>query len=211
MPTSSAGFNVGPIAAPGIYSYTLICTGTGGSGSSSLVMTVISSSSADCGVGMPTTELLSPAAQVSNSIVGVCLGCSVVDESYAVDADKTNASSLNVLAGVIGSITLQVTDSTAFPAGRKAGFIIADGNSLLSLSALQNVSIITSLQSTVQETASASNLLDLQALGLLAYDPTAGYAEFTTTKPFDSVAINVQSLLSVLSTVKVYGACVSLQ
>jgi hypothetical protein len=50
----------------------------------------------------------------------------------------------------------------------------------------------------------------LQALGL-SFDPDATYVEFTTTKPFNSVSVVVGALASALSSVKVYGACVTLQ
>jgi hypothetical protein len=70
--------------------------------------------------------------------------------------------------------------------------------------------VVTLLNGTVQEIATGSSVLQLQALGLL-YDPDAAYVEFKTTKPFNSVRVVVGSLASVLSSVKVYGACVTLQ
>lgn len=211
-PISSAGVVVGPINTPGIYAYTLTCTGAGGSGSSTVELTVISSSSADCGIGQPSTLLLAPAASASSSVSGLCLlGCGVSNLSNVTDSITTNFATMSVAAGVAATVGIRVTDnSTSFPAGRKAGFLMADGSTLLSLALLGNVSVVTSLNGVVQETATTANLLQLQALGLL-YDPDAGYVEFTTSKSFNAVSLDVGSVLGVLSTVKVYGACVSLQ
>jgi PKD repeat protein len=211
-PTSSTGVVLGPITTPGVYSYTLTCTGTGGSGSSSVELTVISSSSADCGIGQPSTLLLSPAALASSSVSGVCLvDCGVSNLSNLIDASTTNFATIQVAAGVAATVGLSVADNTAsFPAGREAGFLMADGDALLSTSLLGSVSVVTSLNGTVQETATIGSLLQLQALGLL-FNPDAAFVEFTTTKPFNAVSLNVGSTVSLLSSFKVYGACVTLQ
>lgn len=87
---------------------------------------------------------------------------------------------------------------------------MADGNSVLSADLLGNVSVVTQLNGTVQENATIGGLLQLQALGLL-YDPDAGLVECTATKPFNRVRLGVGSLLGVLRSFKVYGACVPLQ
>ena len=63
---------------------------------------------------------------------------------------------------------------------------------------------------TVQQVATLSSLLTLQALGT-RYDPDAGYVAFKTTLPFNSAALIVSSLAEVGSNFKVYGACVTLQ
>jgi hypothetical protein len=72
------------------------------------------------------------------------------------------------------------------------------------------VNVITLLNGTAQETATGGSVWQLQALGL-SFDPDATYVEFTTTKPFNSVSVVVGALASALSSVKVYGACVTLQ
>lgn len=70
-------------------------------------------------------------------------------------------------------VTRAVSDASAtFPAGRTVGFMVAENGSLLGLSLLGNVSVVTLLGNTGQETATVSNLLQLQALGTL-YDPDA--------------------------------------
>lgn len=211
-PISSTGVSVGPIATPGVYSYTLTCSGAGGSGSSTVALTVISSLSADCGIGEPSTYLLAPAASASSAVQGICLvGCGVSNLGNVTDANVTNYATLSVAVGVAATVSLKVKDNTTrYPAGRKAGFLMADPNALLSLSLLQNVRMVTLLQGSVQETAGIGDVLELKALGLLN-DPNAGFVEFKTTKPFDSVRVDAGSLASVLSRFRVYGACVSLQ
>jgi trimeric autotransporter adhesin len=213
--TSSTGTTVGPLATTGLYTYTLTCSGPGGSGSSSVRVTVIAAGSADCGVpGVPTASLVAPAASVANVVDGVCLGCSVTSQGNVINSASTTPASINSVAGLLGGgVTLKVTDgTTTYPAGRQVGFELVDGSSLLSLSLLQNVSISTYLAGTLQQTATPqNNLLTLQALGLLSVNSNAGFAGFTTTKPFDEVDVKVSQVVGVLTTVKVYRACVSLQ
>ena len=211
-PTSSTGVTVGPITTPGIYAYALTCSGPGGSGSSIVALTVIASLSADCGVGSPTTYLVAPAASASSAVQGLCLvGCGVTNLGNVTDAVPTNYATMSVAVGVAATVSVKVKDNTTtYPAGRNVGFLLADPNSLLSLSLLQNVHVTTLLQGSVQETAGIDNLLQIKALGLLN-DPNAGFVEFQTTKPFDSVRVDAGSLVSALSRFRVYGACVSLQ
>jgi hypothetical protein len=59
------------------------------------------------------------------------------------------------------------------------------------------------LNGTVQDTATTSNLLTLQALGLLS-NPNEGFVGFKTTKPFNAVEVDLGSLASVPGTLDVY-------
>ena len=211
-PTSSSGLSLGAIATPGIYTYSLSCAGPGGSASSSVVVTVIATSAVDCGIGVPSTALLAPAASVSSSVNGICLfGCGVSNSSRVIDADPDNYASMNVAVGVSAYDTLRVTDgSTSYPSGRKAGFLIAKPGALLSLAALSNLTVRTLLNGAQQESATAATILELSALGMHS-NPDIGFVGFTTSKPFNAVRIDVGSLASVATTVNVYGACVTLQ
>ncbi len=214
-PINSSGVSIPGIAIPGIYAYTLTCSGLGGSGGGTVQVTVISSSSDDCGIpGIPTTALLSPAATSGDTIDLLCLGCGVTGLGNVIVGSTTAPSVITTPLGLLGEgVALTVTDTaTSFPAGRQAGFMLSDGGSALSLSLLSNVSLATYLHGSLQETATTSNnLLKLQALGLLSVGANAGYVGFTTTKPFDEVSVKVQSVATVLSTVNVYRACVSLK
>jgi hypothetical protein len=127
------------------------------------------------------------------------------------DANLSNFASINVVVGVAATGYVRVTDTTTtYPAGREAGFLVANPAALLSLTALQNVTVRTLLNGTVQETATTGNLLTLQALGLLS-NPSQGFIGFKTSLPFNAVEVDLGQLAGVLSTLNVYGSCVSLQ
>jgi hypothetical protein len=175
-------------------------------------VTVISSSAADCGVGVPSTALQTPAATVSSTTSGgICLlGCGVANAGNVINSSLTDFSAMTLAVGVATTDTLTVTGTTTFPAGRRAGFLLANPSGLLSLSLLSNVTIQTLKSNVVQETATTSGLLGISALGLLN-NPNEGYTAFTTTKSFDSVRVTLNPLAGLLTETDVYGACVSLQ
>lgn len=202
------------INTPGVYSYTLTCTGSGGGTSSSTVtLTVISSSSADCGIGEASTLLETPAATASwSQLSGVCvLGCGVLNLGNLIDSNADDFATIYTTVGIGATIQLEVAGTAALlPAGRTVGFLMGDNGSLPSLSLLGNISVVTLLGNTVQESATVSNLLTLQGLGT-RYDPDAGFLAFKTTKQFNAVALQVNSLAAVGSSFKIYGACVTLQ
>jgi trimeric autotransporter adhesin len=209
-PVSSSGLSIGPVATPGVYTYSLSCSGTGGSSTQSVVVTVISSAGADCGLPTPTTALLAPAASVSSQALCLGLGCAVYDEANVINADLTDYASMDVFLGIGSTVSVTVTDGTTqYPAGRKAGFIVSSPAALLSLSLLSGVTIQTLLGTTVQETATSADLLRLDLLFLGG--GSTGYAQFTTTKPFNAVRVNVISLVGLLTQYNAYSACVSLQ
>jgi len=215
--TASSGVSVGPVSGtPGIYAYTLSCTGPGGSGSSTVQITIMPQNGSDCGVGFPTTNLVGPEASATGSVNGgigglLCLGCSVSNPGYLTDSSTTNYATMVQPVGLLGTTSLTVSGTIPYPAGRKVGFVLTEGNGLLSTSLLQGVTVETLLNGSVQESATVGGLLNLDALGLIAINPNAGFATFTTTKPFNSLAIVAGSVLSVVATYHVYDACVSLQ
>ncbi len=215
--TASSGVAVGPVSGtPGIYAYTLTCSGPGGSGSSTVQITVMPPNGSDCGVGVPTTNLVGPEASATGSVNGgigglLCLGCSVLNPGNLTDSSTTNYATITQTVGVLGTTSLTVNGTILYPAGRTVGFVLTEGNGLLSAALLQGVTVETLLGGVVQESATIGGLLNLDALGLIAVNPNAGFASFTTTKPFDSLAIVAGSVLSVIATYHVYDACVSLQ
>jgi hypothetical protein len=167
---------------------------------------------ADCGMPQPSLALVSPEASATGGVRGVCpLGCGVTNLQNVTSSSFTDYATMNVALGVAASTYIRVTDSTTtYPAGRQTGFLAADPAALLSLALLQNVSVKTLLNGTVQETASTGNLLTLQALGLLV-NPQEGFVGFTTSKPFNAVEIDLGQLASVLGSMNVYKSCVSLK
>jgi hypothetical protein len=215
--TASSGVAVGPVSGtPGIYAYTLSCSGPGGSGTSTVQIQIMPQNGSDCGVGVPTTNLVGPEASATGSVNGgigglLCLGCSVSNPGYLTDASPQTYATMIQPVGVLGTTSLTVNGSILYPAGRKVGFVLTEGNGLLTASLLQGVTVETLLGSTVQESATIGGLLNLDALGLIAVNPNAGFATFTTTKPFNSLAIVAGSVASVIATYNVYDACVSLQ
>jgi hypothetical protein len=210
--TTNTGLPIGPISVAGIYTYTLSCVGAGGTGHAAVIVTVVSSSSQSCGLPSPSVALLSPTASPTGGITGLCLaGCSVTNLPDVTDSNLTNFAAINLSLGVAATGYIRVTDSTTtYPAGREAGFLVVNPAALLNLTALQNVTVRTLLNGTVQDTATTSNLLTLQALGLLS-NPNEGFVGFKTTKPFNAVEVDLGSLASVLGSLDVYNACVSLQ
>jgi len=211
-PTSNSGAATGPLSTPGIYTYTLSCSGPGGTNSSSVVVTVISSASADCGVGFATTMLLAPSASASSTVQGLCLlGCGVSNLTNVTNSNQTDFAAMSVAVGVAATVSLRVSNSSGtFPSGRRAGFLVADPSALLNLSLLQNVTVDTLLGGTLQESATVGNLLELQALGLFN-NPREGFVGFRTTKPFDALRLDLGQLANILGSLDVFGACVSLQ
>jgi plastocyanin len=212
LATSNPGQSVGPLNVPGIYTYTLSCTGVGGTSAATVKVTVLPTNAASCGLSQPTTALLSPQSTATGGVRGVCLlGCGVTNLANTTNTNAGDYATMNVAVGVAASAYVRITDSTTtYPAGRQTGFLLVNPSALLSLSLLQNVQVSTLLNGTVQETATVNNLLTLQALGLLA-NPQEGFVGFTTTKPFNAVEVDLGQLASVLGSVNVYGACVSLQ
>jgi hypothetical protein len=207
---SSSGISTGPIVTPGVYTYSLSCSGPGGSSTQSVQVTVISSSAADCGLAVPSTALLAPAASVTSQAFCIGLGCEVLHQSRVIDADLTNYAAMDVFLGVGASVNLTVTDGTTqYPGGRKAGFIISNPAGLLSLALIQGVTIQTLLGTTVQETATSADLLKLDLLNLGGTQ--SGFAQFKTTKPFNAIRVNVTSLVGLLTEFNAYAACVTLQ
>jgi hypothetical protein len=161
-----------------------------------------------------TTSLVSPAASVLSNVTGLCIGCTVLNPNNVITSTTNSPTSIAELAGVLGgSASVEVTDNSAdFPAGRQVGFIVTDGSSLLSLTALSDVTITTYLNGVVQQAATTgNNLIQLQALGLLSVNSNAGFAGFTATKPFNQVAIQEVPVLGVATTLNIYRACISLQ
>ena len=210
--TSSGGVLVGPVSAtPGIYAYTLTCSGPGGSGSSTVQLTVMPPNGADCGVGFPSTDLVGPDATATGTVSGICIGCSVSGVGNLFNTPTNDYATMQQTVGVLGTTALTVNGSRTYPAGRTVGFIVANGNGLLSTTLLNALTVQTLMGGTVQESMTTNGLLSLDALGLIAVNPDAGFLAFTTTKPFNSVAIIAGSLVGVAATYRVYDACVSLR
>ncbi len=213
-PTSSPGGGVKVTAptAPGTYAYVLTCSGSGGSTTQTVDVVV---GAFDCAVpGIPTQALLAPHAAVTTATGGaLCLICSVNQPGNVVDADPLNFAAILTQVGLLSaSESLTVTNDSAFPAGRVAGFVVANPTQVLTVDLLQSLTVSTYLNGALQEVGSTSDplRLDLLQLGLIGTTQPA-YLSFKTSKAFDAVSITDGPVAGVLGEVDVYHACVSLQ
>ena len=230
--TLSGTASTGELTTAGAYSYTLTCSGPSGSAAASGLLIVSGASVVDaCGVGQPTTALLATSYVATPASSGVCLLCSVGQPQNVVTPGASGTlltkpfSVLNTTVDLLGAESLLVgasatnTTPTVFPAGRKAGFVVAAPNEVLTANLITGFTVTTFLAGTQQDSAQlggtgSSGLLGLLNLDLLTLpigNVPGGYAYLTTTKPFDSVLISNGGLLSVIGQLDVYQACVTNQ
>ncbi len=141
----------------------------------------------------------------------VCVLCNFTNPGNLVDGDKSNyalltkpVAALNVSAGVLDR-------RNVYPAGSRAGFIIAPngGGNILSAEVLGMLTVETYLFGQKQEShafsSSGSGLLSLSLLsGSNSQKQKLG---FTTTKPFNEVRLKVNQVATVdLGALRIYGA-----
>ncbi|WP_418514194.1 SprB repeat-containing protein, partial [Corallibacter sp.] len=140
----------------------------------------------------------------------ICAACEVDNTQNVISEDDSDFAMINVVAGVAASGSISVQDVlTDYPAGTTAGFVIRDTNDLLQVDLLNSITITTYLDDVQQEQQTASNLLALEALGLVNITPTSTDAfyivAFETTLAFDEVQITAGSLASVINSLEVYA------
>jgi len=138
----------------------------------------------------------------------VCALCSVKDVDNLIDANATNFATIDLTAtvGTSGSIAVknQLTDYTA---GNFAGFDI-ESPGLLSVDALNAVTVSTYLNGTLREFKSGTGALVSVGTDLLVATgrKTIG---FTTTLSFDEVKITLNNTVAVgLGATKIYNSIV---
>ncbi|QRR03911.1 T9SS type A sorting domain-containing protein [Dyadobacter sandarakinus] len=154
------------------------------------------------------TRITSTAYPLALSVINsglsgaACVGCSIQNQSNAIDADLTNAATLNVTGtvGAIGSLSVR-KELASYPAGTFAGFDISN-TGLLGLDLLSSISIRTYENGILREAKLGGS--GLVNVGLVQGDrQTVG---FLATQPFDEVQISVQQLVGVaLGPTLVYG------
>jgi len=146
-----------------------------------------------------------PAAIVNShtGLSGVSVG-SILNPENAISSSTTDYASLNLLVGVVGSVSLAVKNQvTDFPVGTYAGFEIENIN-LVSVSALSNVQVKTYLDGVQKEQFSGSNLL---VNGVLLNASGRYKLGFVSTTSFDEVQISVNQIAGVnLGLTKVYNS-----
>ncbi len=142
-----------------------------------------------------------------------CVGCQIENADFVTNIDTSDAAEMVLTAGLLGSLSLSVQDpANTYPGGSLTGFVVESGTlGLLVLDLLENITVTTFLDGTQQESQSASNLLDLELLGLLGNQQTTKRAVgFYTSLDFDEVKISFGGLVNaqLLSTLNIYYAFV---
>ncbi|REE24322.1 putative repeat protein (TIGR01451 family)/gliding motility-associated-like protein [Winogradskyella pacifica] len=161
-----------------------------------------------CNTDFPTpiTVLNYDDLSVTSNTEGICiLGCGIVDESYLIDSNSNNYTSLSTAIGLSVTHTLRVTDATTdefYTAGGFAGFLI-ENTSVLQVNLLDKTVITTYLDGVEQESKESSSLAVVNS-DLLSSNQF--YVGFETTLDFDAVEISISSVVGVFSTTKIYAA-----
>ncbi|MGQ7945419.1 DUF7507 domain-containing protein [Flavobacterium sp. WC2509] len=144
---------------------------------------------------------------VNTGISGLtCALCSITNVDNLIDTNLTNYALVSLTASVGSSGSISVKDQiTDYPAGNFAGFDI-ESSGLLSVDALNAITVTTYLNGTVKEIKSGTGALVSVGTDLLVSTgrKTIG---FTTTTAFDEVKISFNNTGAVtLGDTKVYGA-----
>ncbi|NKF24018.1 Ig-like domain-containing protein [Solimonas marina] len=158
------------------------------------------------------------ATAVEGDKAGICLLCGVSDPGYVIDADKTNAATINVGVGALDayrSIDVTATSNDAytvpFAAGSRPAFIISNPNGPLVLAqVLAQIKMSTLLNGAVQETTGdlVPLRLDLLGIDLINLNETQALVSFKTSKPYDGLRMELQSgTATALSSLHVSAAC----
>ncbi|GAB3676601.1 thrombospondin type 3 repeat-containing protein [Salinisphaera aquimarina] len=164
-----------------------------------------------CGTDPEDTfaPIIDPNAVVESTSTGLCVLCSAQNTDNIIDANLDNAGTLNVPVGALGSETVTVTDtSQSYSGNRRAGFIIAKPDNLLSVDLVRNLTVVLLNDGGVVDQSSDNALLDLDLAGLLGDNDRRLLVSFNTGEEFDAARLEFRNVLGLLSSVDVYGACV---
>lgn len=154
---------------------------------------------------------------INNNLTGIngiaCVGCEVDNTQNLISGDNSDFALINITAGVAATASFSIKDVLSdYPAGTMAGYTIRDTNGLLEAELLSSITITTYLDDVQQEQQTASNLIALDALGIIEIIPSSTdsfyYIGFNTTVDFDEVQMTVASLAGVINTLEVYACCV---
>ncbi len=134
---------------------------------------------------------------------GVTLG-NIRNTENVVSNSDTDYASIILPVGILATGSISVHDMiTDYPAGNFAGFVV-ENNSLLGVGILNNTTIRTYLNGSLQETHSGGALL--LSAPLLA-DTSRQTIGFITTLPYDEIQFTINQTLALnLDTTRVYSA-----
>ena len=200
---------------PGSYSYGLTCTNSTGQQVTRFVTITVTSANAtvaDCATTDRLASIVGTSAMTTVTSSALCLLCDITSPGNVVDADISNfATATTTLGALAATVTLGVEDTArSYQAGRIAAFKIAAPSGLLSAGVLQNLSLSTVLDGTVQETSSLANTLSLDLLNQSINGALPAVVKFTTTKDFDQVRLTYGATVAAANNLQIYSACVSL-
>ncbi|MBE7174256.1 MAG: hypothetical protein INR73_27025 [Williamsia sp.] len=173
----------------------------------SLLLFLFLSAAAKAQNGSPCYKPLAGTSKIVQSVQGgaVCVNCDFLSNPNAItDASRTNFATLTNLASVAAGTGVTVRDTlTTYPAGFQAGYVVDFGSDVVTASLLSFFTIQTYNKGVLQESRSTANGL---SVSLLSGSTGRVYINFPTTQAFDEVRFVVSSLVSVLSTLRIYYA-----
>lgn len=136
-----------------------------------------------------------------------CVLCGNPGLENIVDGDLSNFMTFSALASLAGLTPLVSIKDTwqDYPADTRVGFVVEAGNILLGADLLDNFTIRTYLDNSLQEVANTggSGLLSISNIG---GGGSRKRISFVATLPFDEVELSVSSTVSGLSSLNVYHA-----
>lgn len=158
-------------------------------------------------LNVPSTTYCGQISYERTEIAGLaCVDCALDSLGNLVDEDITNYATIQLSVGVGAAGKVAVKTRQVIPAGYTAGFVIRGPVNLLDASVLAGLWVRTYLNGVEQESFLASGgLLQVQVLDA---SNGLGQLSFVTTEPFDEVQLEVEGLVTALSTVHVYYAYV---
>ncbi|AKK72879.1 hypothetical protein HX13_07850 [Chryseobacterium sp. P1-3] len=146
------------------------------------------------------------ATSQTNQVVGICLGCGVLNPDNAVDGNEITYSTLEVSVGLIARTeqTLIFPQTNVAAGTNKLVIGFGADKTMLAAQIASSISIETF-------NGNVSNndyqYLDSNNIKLGGSDPSKGEIEFTMNKPYDRIKINLNGgLLSVNGALRLYYA-----
>ncbi|AYL96439.1 gliding motility-associated C-terminal domain-containing protein [Mucilaginibacter celer] len=140
------------------------------------------------------------------TVNGVCIGCGVTNPALSTDADTTTASTINVLAGLIGGYAQQELrfQQLGF-AGDTIKLVLQNPNGLLSAAVLGNIQV--RLFNGATQTASLVLNSGLIKVYLLAGSSNKYAVYIPATAAYDRITVRINSgVASLLTPLNIYYA-----
>lgn len=153
-------------------------------------------------------------ATVEVDTKGLCLLCSLTNESNIIDGKARTSATSFVPVGLLGAaqtVTVQ-SESVTTPGagGQPVGFVIGQQTGkLVTADLFSSITISTLLNGEVQETSASNTPLNLDLLGIdLLGQNDRALASFVATLPYDGIRLTLNSgLAKALNKTEIYSAC----